>query len=204
MRLFDAAMRELPGIDLRLDEQLALLSELAAYYAEMPFSTAESPDRRYHFDNGYYTYSDAIFLYSMIRHIRPRRIIEIGSGWSSFVMLDTNELFFESRIELTFIEPYADRLRSRLHARDQQTATVIEAPLQSADLSLFDALGPGDMLFVDSSHVAKIDSDVNRIVFEVLPRLAPGVLIHVHDISFPFEYPMQWLENGSVLNCRTS
>ena len=199
-RIFDRTFRELPGIDLNVNEQLSLLTELAAFYAELPYHTHSLPHVRYHFDNGYYTYSDAIFLYSMIRRIRPKRIIEIGSGWSSFVMLDTNERFFNEQIHLTFIEPYPERLRFGMRNRDFALSTVIEKPLQSVDSSVFSELGPGDILFIDSSHVGKIDSDVNRIIFEILPRLAQGVFVHIHDVSYPFEYPLQWLENGWYWN----
>jgi hypothetical protein len=100
-RLFEQWPRDLPGVSLNEDKQLALLSDLSAYYAELPFSEHKTKDRRYFFENPMYSYSDAICLYAMIRHVRPRRIIEVGSGYSSCVTLDTNELFFGNEIACT-------------------------------------------------------------------------------------------------------
>ena len=83
---------------------------------------------------------------------------------------------------------------------DRRRATVIAKPLQDVDLSLFDVLESGDILFVDSTHVSKVNSDVNRIVFEILPRIARGVFVHIHDVFYPFEYPLDWLREGRAWN----
>jgi hypothetical protein len=115
-------------------------------------------------------------------------------------MLDTNELFLGDRVRFTFIEPYDERLRSRLNKKDFQTAEIIPKPVQEVDVSRFDELQQGDILFIDSSHVAKVGSDVNRIVFEILPRLAEGVFIHFDDVFYPFEYPKEWAEEGRFWN----
>src|SRR5262245_59687162 len=96
---------ELPGIDLNIDEQLSTLSAMAEYYHELPFQAEKSRGLRYSFRNPMFGYSDAICLYGMIRHLKPKRIIEVGAGYSSCVMLDTNERFFEHTISCTFIEP---------------------------------------------------------------------------------------------------
>jgi hypothetical protein len=136
----------------------------------------------------------------MIRHLQPRRIIEVGSGFSSCVTLDTNELFFGGSIETTFIEPFPELLLSLLKKPDRQRMSIIPTRLQDVDLSVFDALQANDILFIDSTHVSKIDSDVNRIVFDILPGLAPGVHIHFHDIFYPFEYPDVWLLEGRAWN----
>jgi len=199
-RLFDRSLRELPGIDLRTDQQLATLEQIKVFYAEQPFHDELTPGFRYSFLNDYYSYSDALFLYGMIRLVRPRRIIEVGSGFSSFVMLDTNQRFFDRPIELTFVEPYPDRLCSRLTDDDLRTVEILRTPVQEVPLERFDALEKDDILFVDSTHVTKIGSDVNRIVFEVLPRLQSGVYVHFHDMFFPFEYPQVWLEQGRFWN----
>src|SRR5262249_26808488 len=95
---------------------------------------------RYFFENPYYGYSDAIFLHCMIRHARPRRIIEVGSGYSSCVTLDTNELFFDNRIACTFVEPYAERLRNLLRADDLERIEILERKLQEITLDRFRAL----------------------------------------------------------------
>jgi hypothetical protein len=199
-RVFDRSLRELPGIDLDVQGQIDWLNQLTPFYVEQPFSPQPSPTRRYYFENDAYSYSDAIFLYCMIRFARPKHIIEIGSGFSSFVMLDTNELFFDNGIRFPFIEPYADRLRSRLRDRDHQVAEILPTRVQDVELGRFDKLAAGDILFVDSSYVAKTGSDVNHILFEILPRLAKGVFIHFHDMFYPFEYPKGWIEQGWFWN----
>ncbi len=166
----------------------------------MPFKDEKTNGLRYYFENPSYSHSDGILLYCMLRSIKPKRVIEVGSGFSSCATLDTNELFFGNSIETTFIEPYPDLLNSLIKDEDRSRIKVIPSRLQDVELSLFDALQPGDILFIDSTHVSKINSDVNRIFFEILPRLAPGVYIHFHDIFFPFEYPKDWIYKGVAWN----
>jgi hypothetical protein len=116
-------------------------------------------------------------------------------------MLDTNEHFLGGRCRLTFIEPYPDhRLLELTTAADHSRFVLIRSKVQTLDPAVFERLESGDMLFIDSSHVAKAGSDVNFLVFEVLPRLAPGVLVHFHDIWYPFEYPREWLDEGRAWN----
>ena len=193
-RIFDRSLRDLPGVNLNVEGQLRLLEELRAFYAEQPFPEDASDRSRYYFRNDFYSYADAIFLYAMIRHARPQRIIEIGSGFSSFAILDTNERFFGGRIRLTCVEPHPERLRARLRPEDLQSVEILGVPVEDVDRSRYSQLQSGDMLFIDSSHVSKVGSDVNHIVFDVLPRLAPGVLVHFHDVFYPFEYPREWVE----------
>lgn len=184
------------GINLNTEQQLDLVKKFNKYYAEIPFGDNKNEAHRYYFDNGFYSYTDAIFLYSMIRYHKPKQIIEVGSGYSSSVMLDTNELFFDNQINLTFIEPYTERLNSLLKEKDKASTTIIESFVQSVPLEVFEKLNSGDILFIDSTHVVKTGSDVNYIIFEILPRLKSGVLIHFHDIFYPFEYPKEWVFNG--------
>jgi hypothetical protein len=198
--VFAAPPRTLPGLDLREDEQLALLRSFVPYYGEMPFTATRAPGLRYFFENPAYSYSDAILLHCMIRHLRPARIIEVGSGYSSCVTLDTNERFFDNRIATTFIEPYPELLFSLSTPEDRTRMRVLGSRLQDVDLAEFAALEPGDILFVDSTHVSKVHSDVNRLVFQILPSLKPGVHVHVHDIFYPFEYPRHWFEEGRAWN----
>ena len=193
-RVFGGMPRTIPGLELRESEQLTLLGQLANFYGEMPFQDIKVPGLRFYFDNPAYSYSDAILLYCMIRFLRPKRVIEVGSGFSSCVTLDTNERFFGGSIETTFIEPYPDLLRSLV--KDDDRIRIIPIGLQGVDLREFDALEAGDILFIDSTHVSKIDSDVNRIFSEILPRLARGVHVHFHDIFYPFEYPKEWIYEG--------
>jgi len=184
------------GLSIDVKSQKNLLNEFGEYYVEIPFKKEKVQGLRYYFGNTLYTYTDGIVLYSMIRKFMPNRIIEIGSGFSSSVMLDTNELFFQNSIDLTFIEPYPQRLLSLMTTRDKQNYNIVDDKVQNVDLSTFEKLNENDILFVDSSHVIKTGSDVNHIIFNILPRLNSGVLIHFHDVFFPFEYPKDWVLKG--------
>jgi len=198
--IFDVSSPSVRGIDLNEPGQLQLFTALTEFYGEQPFPVTREPGLRYFFENGAFSYFDAIILYAMIRHLRPKRVIEIGCGYSSCVLLDTNERFFDNRIECTFIEPYPQLLKSLLKDSDPSRVTVIPSNLQDVDLDVFARLEPNDILFVDSSHVAKTGSDVNYVFFDILPRLMPGVIIHFHDIFHPFEYPKAWVYQGRSWN----
>lgn len=191
--LFDTKKKFIMGIDFREKEQLELLHELVPFYKEMPFPEKQTEGFRYYLGNGIFSYSDGIFLYMLMRAWKPKRIIEVGSGHSSAVMIDTNERFFNNSIKLTFIEPYPERLYSLLKDSDKSQNRIFEKPIQQVPYAEFEALESGDILFVDSSHVSKTGSDVNYIFFEVLPRLKKGVYIHFHDVFTPMEYPKSWV-----------
>lgn len=199
-RLFGIRDRTLIGIELAEDRQLALLASFVEYYKELTFCPEPTDGLRYYYENPAYSYSDAILLHCMIRHARPSRIVEVGSGFSSCMILDTNDLHFGGGIETTFIEPYPELLKSLLKKDDFSRTRIIAERLQDVDISEFKRLESGDILFVDSTHVSKIGSDVNRIMFEILPQLANGVYVHVHDIFYPFEYPQPWIEEGRAWN----
>jgi predicted O-methyltransferase YrrM len=188
------------GIDLREPEQLALLDTFAGFYREQPFPEKPAEGWRYYLNNPSYGHFDGITLYSMLRHLQPRRIIEVGSGFSSAAMLDLNQHVFGGRMALTFIDPDMARLRQLLRPDDASRVTLIEKRVQEVPLEAFDALEANDVLFVDSSHVAKIGSDVNRLFFDVFPRLRAGVHIHIHDVSGFLEYPREWFEEGRAWN----
>lgn len=184
------------GINLETEKQIQLVKNFKIWYDQLPFSENTTKGLRYFFNNEYYSYTDGIMLYAMMREFKPKRIIEIGSGFSSAVMLDTNDLFFDSKIQLTFIDPYADRLFSLISEEDQKSATVIQTDVQEIPLTLFENLEAGDILFIDSTHVVKTGSDVNYILFSILPVLKSGVILHFHDIFYPFEYPKEWVFKG--------
>ena len=188
------------GIDLNTNYQLQLISKLSNYYSELPFKAQPQEGLRYYFENDYYSYTDAIILYTILRHFKPKRIMEIGSGFSSALMIDTNELFFNGAIQLEFIEPNPKRLYSLFSKSDKENIKVTEDLVQNIPLSTFRKLQAGDILFIDSSHVTKTGSDLNYILFEILPNLNTGVIIHFHDIFFPFEYPKDWVYAGRNWN----
>ena len=133
---------QVPDVNFRDDAQLDLLQQYATYYPELPFPETESEEHRYHFDQGWFSYTDAIILYSFLRHHQPDQIIEVGSGYSSAVMLDTTERFIDKPTQLTFIEPYADRLKSILKPSDKEQTTILEQNVQEIDMSLFQKLKP--------------------------------------------------------------
>ena len=184
------------GIDLQTDYQLLLLDLFEQYYQELPFSDEKKPGLRYYYKNPAYSYSDAIFLFCMLRHVKPKKIIEVGSGFSSCAILDTNELFFNNSIECTFIEPYPQLLESLIKPEEKNQVRIFSSMVQDVPLEIFRQLEANDVLFIDSTHVSKFNSDVNFIIHEILPNLNDGVYIHFHDIFYPFEYPKEWILGG--------
>ncbi len=190
----------IPGIDLNEDGQLRLLDELMRYYPEQPFSEHKKAGLRYYFANEFFSFSDGIFYHCMIRYLRPKRVCEIGCGFSSCVLLDTNDLFFDSAIRCTFIDPEPQRLYELMKPGDAETIEVLPKRLQDVDLGFLGEFRAGDILFVDSSHVSKPGSEVNLLLFEILPTLAPGVRIHIHDVFYPFEYPREYVYRGWAYN----
>jgi hypothetical protein len=191
---------EVEGVDLNVDEQLRLLEDFKQYYIDLPFTPEKKAGLRYYFANSKFSYADAIVLYSMIRHLRPRKFVEIGSGFSSCVALDTNEIFFNNAISCTFIDPYPEYFLHLLKDGDQRKIELLTKHVQEVEVEKFLSLSAGDILFVDSSHVSKIGSDVNFLFFSVLPRIAKGVYVHLHDIFYPFEYPRQVVYGGIYWN----
>ena len=177
------------GIDLRDEAQLSLLDELIPFMRESRFrNDLKTSTHRFFNKNGVYGYSDSLILEAMIRRLKPSRIIEAGSGFTSALMMDVNESFFNNSIRLEFIEPYPVRLFSLLTEEDRKKVTLRIHGLQTVDLSVFKELTGNDILFIDSTHVAKTGSDLLFLFFEILPVLQPGVYIHFHDVFHRFEY----------------
>lgn len=195
----ELSMRELKEINLNIICQKEFLKKIETFYTSIPFQKTKVHNLRYYFENEYFSYTDAIFLFGMINQIKPKRIIEVGSGFSSALMLDTNLLFFDNEIELNFIEPYPDRLKSLIF-KDEKNCEIIQKKVQEIDIDFFHQLEKGDILFIDSSHISKSGSDLNYLLFIVLPNLQKGVFIHFHDIFYPFEYPKEWVYGGRNWN----
>jgi predicted O-methyltransferase YrrM len=192
--------RALPGIEVDEPAWTAHLQRMASLATDIPFPREKSEDFRYFFKNPAYSYGDALSLFRMLSDVRPARLVEIGSGYSSALTLDALDIIPGLTTELTFIEPYPELLYSLLSESDPKRTTVIATGVQAVPLEVFTKLGAGDILFIDSTHVSKLLSDVNYLYFEVLPRLAPGVIIHVHDIFWPFDYPPDWVGAGRAWN----
>eukprot|EP01062_Namystynia_karyoxenos_P046796 TRINITY_DN35165_c0_g1_i1.p1 TRINITY_DN35165_c0_g1~~TRINITY_DN35165_c0_g1_i1.p1 ORF type:complete len:342 (+),score=75.47 TRINITY_DN35165_c0_g1_i1:88-1113(+) len=192
----------LPAVDLNEEEQLRVLGELGELYGTMPFAEGPTDGLRFYFENPNYSYHDGIALSGMLRRLRPKRVIEVGSGFSSLCTLDTVDRFLggPGEVRCTFIDPDPTLLHLLLSESERRVLDIVAAPLQAQPMSLFAELGPGDLLFIDSTHCAKIGSDVNRLVFEVLPALQSGVHVHFHDVFYPFEYPREWVYEGKGWN----
>ena len=177
------------AINLNEAGQLQLMDQLIPFMKESNFRNEEKNNgHRFFNKNGIYGYSDALILEAMIRHLKPSKIIEAGSGFSSVLMLDVNEKYFNNSIQIKCIEPYPKRLYSLLREGDKMRISIEERGLQTIDLAVFRDLGKNDILFIDSTHVAKTGSDLLYLFFEILPALQSGVYIHFHDIFKNFEY----------------
>ena len=195
--LFDPAVA-LEGIDLRAAEQLATYRELAALARQSPLPVHGGGANRYGTDNLNYGPGDALMLQSMLRLLRPGRYVEVGSGWSTALAMDTNEHHLGGSMAVTAIEPHPELLREVLRPGDP--VEVVALPVQDVPMERWGALEAGDVLFVDSSHVLKTGSDVHHLMTRVLPALSPGVVVHVHDVFWPFEYLRHWVEEGRAWN----
>lgn len=178
------------GIDLRFERQLGFLQTMVPqYHSEWESDRAPFFGVGFRSGNGFFEDVDAEIAYCFVRHYKPRRIVEVGGGFSSRVIaaaLEANLTLDGVRGELVTIDPNPDRfpkaaLSDRVH--------LIRRPIQDVDLRVFLNLQSGDILFLDSSHVVGVGSDVVREYLEIIPRIAGGVLIHAHDIFIPGDYP---------------
>jgi hypothetical protein len=168
------------------DRLLEMMRWLSVHYPRFPFPSNEESKYRFYSDNPFFGIHDAVVLFCLMLEFKPSRVIEIGCGFSSRLLIDIREHFFEGQLDLTLIDPSLNDIGDRLGViiRGENTK-LLTAPLQSVELPLFEQLRANDILFIDSSHVFKTGSDVNYYLFQILPLLKPGVIIHVHDIFLP-------------------
>src|SRR3954452_12289297 len=191
-----AKVSEMPGIAWDVDAQLEFVrGTLAEAMAEFDPPTERGDPPRYVPDPAY-SPADAAVLYAMVRSLRPRRIVELGSGQSTLVMAEAIRANRAEGhdVELAAFDPYPGLTGAGLPGLSRLERLIA----QDVPLETFEELEAGDFLFVDTTHTVKIGSDVNFIVLEVLPRLAPGVVVHLHDIFLPYEYPRSWLEDHGL------
>ncbi len=160
---------------------------------QTPFTDEKSSANRYYYKGGPFPWGDAVILRMMMGHFRPKTVIEVGSGFSSACMLDASDHFAVPDFKLTCIEPFPARLKSLLRAEDMSRVTIVEKMVQTVPADLVETLDAGDFLFIDSTHVMKTGSDVHHEIFNMLPRVKPGVIVHFHDIIYPFDYPDKWI-----------
>lgn len=179
----------LNGIDLAESSQLSLLASFKRFQDEYNTLPVEPTSRveEFYLDNPMFSGTDALVLYCMIRHFQPSSIIEVGAGFSTRLLVDAARRTGKTRI--LSIEPHPDDV-----LREQRLpVTLIDRRVQDVPASLFESLQRDDVLFIDSSHVVSIDGDVPYLFLEVLPRLKPGVLVHVHDVFLPRPLPREWV-----------
>lgn len=144
----------------------------------------------FYIDNSQFSHLDCRILFTLLRSWKPRHMIEVGGGYSTLLTANVNERFFGSKMHFTCIEPYP---RSFIETQAGGLTELLKERVENVPLARFEALEAGDVLFIDSSHVCKTGSDVNYLYFEVIPRLPPGVRVHVHDVFLPAEYPQEWV-----------
>ena len=188
--------QQVQGIDFDRDNHHRLLTEVFPKWLgefDYPYELADAIDpagrQGFFLGNDQFSNIDARTLFVFLREYRPRRVIEVGSGFSSLMMADVKRRFLDPSTALQCVEPYP---RSFLHDPDYGFE-LVESKVEHVPLPFFESLGEGDFLFIDSSHVSKTGSDVNYLMFEVIPRLPVGVLVHVHDIFLPHDYPYEWV-----------
>ena len=190
---------ELAGIQMNETKQLdwlsVCLSKYKAEYDQIPVSRQQAQKPfTYTFDNPFFGPVDGEVLYCMIRNFKPARILEIGSGYSTYLAAQAVRKNAEEypihACELTTVDPFPNKV---VKAGFPGLARVLPSDVQNLPLSVFGELKENDILFIDSSHVLKIGSDVQFEYLDILPRLNPGVIVHVHDIFLPAEYPKDWI-----------
>jgi predicted O-methyltransferase YrrM len=185
---FDPERPRSLAIDMNITEQLQTLQALDFSGELNNFSRIPHPTG-YYLGNGAFDEGDAELYYLMIRNKKPKRIIEIGSGHSTRVAhlaLERNKAE-GTTTEMTCIEPYENPWLESIPG-----VKIVRSRIEETDLSLFQSLEAGDMLFIDTSHVIRPENDVLHIYFEILPVIKPGVIIHIHDIFTPRHYPQDW------------
>ena len=193
---------ELPGIDINLEGQMNFLEKIFPLYKNefnFPINKTKIP-HEYYLNNAAFGLEDATVLHCMIRHFQPRTIIEIGSGYSTCVsaracLMNRRE---RHRCKLTSIDPYPRRThREGFDGLDAHIAKKIE----DVEADFFEKLEENDILFIDSSHIVRTGGDVIFLFLEILARLKKGVVVHIHDIFLPFEYPRKWvIDNQTFLS----
>lgn len=176
----------LDGIDLDLGKMRKFVGKLAAYRDEYELI---------HVDCGYASNGDGAILYAMIRELNPGRVIEVGSGYSTTIIdraIEKNASEHKRKGKIVSIEPYPKPVLRDV-ARKSKNVELIEKKVEDVDYEVFRKLEEGDVLFIDSSHVVDIGNDVHYLYLYLLPRLPVGVIVHIHDIRYPYEYPREWV-----------
>ena len=193
---FWEAESELVGVDTNEQGALELVETLRPHIQELRAAVPldETPGARFHVLNSAFMAVDAHMYYGLLRHFQPKTVIEVGAGWSTLVAVAANEANRAGggkAAHLVAVDPFPSPVLASL----RNDVEILPAKLQDVELERFTVLESGDVLFVDSTHVLRAGGDVQRAYCEIFPRLAPGVLVHVHDVSLPRPYPRSYFDN---------
>jgi Methyltransferase domain len=181
----------LDGIDMNEKGQLLLVREVFPQFRDEYEQFSHDPTDcpyDYYFNNPQFGGTDGVTLYCMVRHLKPRLVVEVGSGYSSMVTAAAARR--NKTTQLVCIEPFPPPI---LREGFPGLTTLIAEEAQNIEVSFFEQLERDDILFIDTSHVVKTGGEVNYLFLDVLPRIKPGVVVQVHDIFFPLEYPRHWV-----------
>lgn len=178
------------SIDWNKENQILLLKKLKKYVPE--FQEIVN-DRKFDMSNPFFGWHDAPIYYTMIRLFRPKQIIEVGGGFSTKIAYLASQKNHSTSIKV--IDPF---LSKDIKNNFSEFVKLIEKPVQNVPVHFFKDLNQNDILFIDSTHVSKIGSDVNFLFLKILPILKPGVIIHIHDIFLPNSFPKDWIKNKLI------
>jgi len=190
--------RVLPGIEWNIEEQLSLIGNFH-YQDELRLVPKEEKDAKalaFYYNNPSLCAADAEFLYNIIRHFKPRRVIEVGCGYSTRMAVRAEKKNEAENAENAClhicIEPY------EMPWLEKMEVEVMRSKVEDVPLATFSQLEAGDILFIDSSHIIRPQGDVLFEFLELLPTLKPGVLIHVHDVFSPRDYLEAWVVDQHI------
>ena len=183
------------GIYIDYSKMLALFLELSQTFKDYEFEENPTARHRFYSPNEFFSGGDALILSAFIKKFHPRQIVEVGSGFSSAVILDTLDVTDpEAAVtRVTCVDPNPEGVHRLLRAEDQGRITVKRSFVQHVEPDVFTQLARDDILFLDTTHICKTGSDINFELFTVLPLLQSGVIIHFHDVFHGFEYPTRWV-----------
>jgi len=183
--------RALPALNLNIDEQLDLIGKFAYADELLDIPMDRESQLGFYYNNGFFEAGDAEFLYNIIRHAKPRRIFEIGSGHSTMMariaLAANNADDANYQCHHVCVEPY------EAGWLDDVGVDLVRTPVERIDPGFFTQLEPNDVLFIDSSHMIRPQGDVLFEYLRILPALNSGVLVHIHDIRTPKDYPSSWI-----------
>lgn len=189
--------RKLPGIDMNIDEQLGILSKFDFNKELLEIPIEKSDKFEYFYNNGSYESGDAEYLYNIIRTFKPKTIIEIGGGYSTLVVrkaLVKNKENCDYDSRHICVEPFEQPWLASIEVE------LYREKVEKIDLSFFSKLEANDVLFIDSSHIIRPQGDVLFEYLELLPILKSGVLVHIHDVFTPKDYPDEWIFKHKLWN----